>query len=111
MLVDLGQEVLENIVRDGVKEMFKEVVGRSQGKKQKSWFASSKAGINEYQRKMKEDFLPVLVSDFSKKLVVKFSAGRMSDEDKAKIKEFMQKVQLSNIKSIKEELLTKLEVL
>ena len=109
MLVDLGQEVLENIVRDGVKEMFKKTVGSSRGKKQKGWFSSMKAGINEYQRKLKEDFLPVLVGDFSKKMVVKFNGGKMSEEDKYKIKEFMQKVQKSNIKYIKEELLTKLE--
>ena len=108
MLVDLGQEVLENIVKDGVKEMFGQLAGGSRGRKQKTWFIAVKAAINEYQQKLKEDFLPVLLNDFSRKLVVKFSGGKMSEEDKNKIKLFMEMVKKSDVKSVEKELLEKL---
>jgi hypothetical protein len=111
MLVDLGQEALEGIVKDGVKEMFVQLVGGSQGKKQKTWFIAVKAAINEYQQRLKEDFLPVLLNDFSSKMVVKFSGGKMSEEDKSKIKMFMEMVKKSDVKSVLEELLRKLETL
>ena len=108
MLVDLGQEVLENIVKDGVKEMFGQLAGGSRGRKQKTWFIAVKAAINEYQQKLKEDFLPVLLNDFSRKLVVKFSGSKMSEEDKNKIKLFMEMVKKSDVKSVEKELLEKL---
>ena len=39
MLVDLGIEILERIVKDGVKEMMIKIAGGSRGaKNQKHWF-------------------------------------------------------------------------
>ena len=99
MLVDLGQEALESIVKDGIKEMFAQLVGGSQSKKQKTWFIAVKSALNEYQKRIKEDFLPALLNDFSRKMVVKFSGGKMSDEDKSKIKLFMEMVKKSEEKN------------
>ena len=73
MLVNLEHEVLENIVNDGVKEMIGHVVGGKRQYKQKAWFKGVKASLDDYQHKLKEDFLLVLENDFSKKMVVKFS--------------------------------------
>ena len=81
MLVDLGREALENIVKEGVKEMMTRIVGRCQGTKQKHWFIAVKSAVKEYQQKIQEEFLPVLVNDFSRKMVVKFSRGKMSEVD------------------------------
>ena len=63
MLVDLEQEVLENIVKDGMKEIIGRVVGGKRDKVQKVWFKGVKAALDEYQHKLKEDFSPVLVND------------------------------------------------
>ena len=109
MLVDLGRETLEGIVKDGVKEMMGKIVGMSRARKQKHWFISLKDAINEYQKKIQEDFLPVLVDDFSRKMVVKFSGGKMSEEDKDKIKMFMVMVKKTDLKSLVEELKEKVE--
>ena len=78
-------------------------------KKQKTWFIAVKSALNEYQKKLKEYFLPVLLNDFSRKMVVKFSGGKMSEEDKSKVKMFMEMVKKSEVKSVEEELLRKLE--
>ena len=58
---------------------------------------------------VKEDFLPVLLSDFSTKMVVKFSGNRLSDEDKEKIKKFMQMVTKSDIRSVEGEVMRKID--
>ena len=109
MLVDLGKEVMEEIVKDGVKEMLARVVGKSRAKKQKAWFTAVKAAMNEYQQRFKEEFLPTLLNDFSTEMVVKFNGGKMSEEDKSKIKVFMEMVKKSDIKSVEKELVEKLE--
>ena len=44
MLIELKIEVLEAIVKDGIKEMLGKVAGRQQEKK-RSWFRSVKASI------------------------------------------------------------------
>ena len=110
MLVDLGIEILERIVKDGVKEMMSKIAGGSRGaKKQKNWFIAIKTAIKEYQQKIQEDFLPVLVNDFSRRMVVKFSGGKMSVEDKDKIKMFMEMVKKTDLKSVVEELVRKVD--
>ena len=54
MIVDLGKEELEGIVKDGVREMIAQIGGKNhRARKQKTWY-------NEYQRVMKEEFLPCL---------------------------------------------------
>ena len=68
MLVDLGKDKLEGILKDGVREMIGQIGGKNrQARKQKNWYTEVKGAINEYQRVMKEEFLPVLVDDFSRK--------------------------------------------
>ena len=109
MLVDLGKEALDNIVKDGVREMMSGIVGGTRGTKQRRWFIAVKEAIKEYQQKIQEDFLPVLINDFGKKMVVKFSGSKMSEEDKNKIKLFMEMVEKTNIKSVQEELMKKVE--
>ena len=98
-MIDLGKEILEEIVKDGVKEMLARVVGKSRAKKQKAWFTGVKAAINEYQQRLKKDYLPTLLKDFSTE-IVKFSGGKMSEEDRSKIKVFMEMVKKSDIKSV-----------
>ena len=46
MLVDLGIEILERFVKDGVKEMMSEIAGGSRAKKQKHWFIAMKTAIS-----------------------------------------------------------------
>jgi hypothetical protein len=38
MGIDLEKEAMESIVKDGVKEIMKQVVGSSQGAKKAGWF-------------------------------------------------------------------------
>ena len=65
MIVDLGKEELEGIVKDGVREMITQIGGKNhRARKQKTWYNDVKVAVNEYQRLMKEEFLPVLVDDF-----------------------------------------------
>ena len=109
MLVDLDLEALENIFKDGVKEILARVVGGVRGIRKKTWFIAVKAAINAYQKTLNEDFLPVLKQDFGRKMTVKFSGGKMDDEDKNKLKMFMEMVKKSNVTSVKEELVRKLD--
>ena len=51
--------------------------------------------------------MPVLVNDFSRRMVVKFSGGKMSVEDKDKIKMFMEMVKKTDLQSVVEELVRK----
>ena len=75
MLVDLGLEALENIVSDGVKEMMTYIGGGKNNNGNKSvWVKAVKLAVKEYQQRIKEDFLPVLVNDFGRKL--EFSGGK-----------------------------------
>ena len=110
MLVDLGLEALENIVSDGVKEMMAHIGGGKNNNGNKSvWVKAVKTALKEYQQRIKEDFLPVLVNDFGRKLEVKFSGGKMNEEEITKLKMFLDMVEKSSIKHIEQELVKKLE--
>ena len=102
MLVDLDIKILESIFRDGVQDMLKNVGGRNAGANRKGWFKTVRESIKEYQHQIKEDFLPVLVKDFSEKNVVKFSKGQMDEEEINKIKMFMVMLKKSNTLTMKE---------
>ena len=104
MLIDLGKEALESIVKDGVKMMMGHLDNSNRNAKKKSWFIGVKNAIKEYQQKIQEDFLPVLINDFSRELVVKFSGGKMCEDDISKIKMFMEMVEKSSIRQIEDEL-------
>ena len=86
MLIDVGIQDLESILKDGIREMMSQVAGNSQDAKKRGWVVAVKAAIREYQRKVQKEFLPVLLDDFSSEKVVKFSRGKISEEDKDKIK-------------------------
>jgi hypothetical protein len=66
MMIDLGRDALETIVKDGVKEILGKIGGNSRCAKKSGWFKAVKAAVQEYQQKMEKDFLPVLINDFSK---------------------------------------------
>ena len=101
MLVDLGLESLENIVNDGVKEMMNSISGNNNNGKKSSWIKAVKTAVKEYQQRIKEDFLPVLVNDFGRKLEVKFSGGKMKEEEITKLKIFLDMVERSRPERIK----------
>ena len=107
MLIELKIEVLEAIVKDGIKEMMNHAAGRQE--KKRAWFAAVKAVIVKYQRRVQEEFLPILVNDFGKAIEVKFSGGKMKEEEIEKVKLFMTMVEKSNIKRLKQELLDSLD--
>ena len=109
MTVDLGKEVLEGIVVDGIKDMISQIAGRSGTVKKRSWFTEVKAVINEYKKKVIEEFLPVLVKDFGSKTVVRFSGSKMSQDDINKIKMFMEMLQKSNLKKIEKDTLENID--
>ena len=108
MLIELKIEVLEAIVKDGIKEMLGKVAGRQQEKK-RSWFRSVKASTVIYQRCLQEEFLPILVDDFGRPIEVKFSGGKMKEEEVEKIKLFMKMVEKSNSRRLKQELLDSID--
>ena len=108
-MVDLGKEVLESIVMDGVKDIIQNFAGKSGTVKKISWFIEVKAVVIEYQQKMKEGFLTVLLKDFSSKTVVKFSGGKMSEEDISKLRAFIEMLEKSNLDRVVEETLKKVE--
>ena len=109
MMVDLGKEGLESIVEDGVKDIIKSSGGSSGTVKKRNWFIEVKAVILEYQQKVKEDFLPVLVKDFSSKTVIKFNGGKMCEEDINKVRTFLEMLEKSNFDRVIEETLEKVE--
>ena len=108
-MIDLGWGALETIVKDGVKDILGKVGGNSRGAKKSGWFKAVKAAVQEYQQKMEKDFLSVLITDFSNQIVVKFSGGKMSEEDIKKLEMFIDMVGQSNPKHAKEDLLKKVE--
>ena len=109
MLFKIELKILENILKDGVKQMLSHVSGNSQHAKKRPWVKAVKVAINEYQTKVKEDFLPVLVNDFGKELAISFTGGKISDEDVEKLKLFIEMVEKSNIRKIKKELIKTVE--
>lgn len=109
MLINIEKEALDGIVHDGVKEMMMQVGGRNQSAKKRDWFKAVKAALDNYDHRILNEFLPVLVEDFSKSLVVKFSGAKMSEEDINKVKKFMEMVSKSNIRRFEEELIQKVE--
>ena len=112
MFVDLGKEALEVIVRDVVKDMMGQIAGMSNRKVKKNrWYIAVRNIIQEYQQNVKEEFLPVLLSDFSTRMVVKFSGNKLSEDDKEKIRKFMQMVKKSDMKSVEAEVLKKIDKL
>ena len=108
MLVDIEKGALEGIVKDGIKEMMNKIENKNRNAKKRKWLLAVKKAVQEYQQRIEEEFLPVLVKDFGAKLEVKFRDGRMSEEDIGKIKEFMKSVEKSSIKNILEELKAKI---
>ena len=109
MTIDIEILALENILKDGIKDMMSHVAGRSRDAKKRVWVSAAKDAIREYQRKVKEEFLPVLVKDFSSEIVVRFSGGKMSEEDKEKVKVFIEMVGKSSIKQLEKELVKSID--
>ena len=109
MLFDIESETLEKILKDGIAEIVSHVAGTSRDAKKRPWFVAVKAAINDYQEKVKEDFLPVLVRDFSKEVCISFKGGRMSEREIDKVKLFMEMVEKSNIEKLEKELLTRID--
>ena len=110
MSIDIGIEALEGIVKDGIKEMLQ--LGGDGGVRARakaSWYKAVKEAVLDYQRRLLDDFLPVLVRDFSTSAVVKFSRGKMSEEDIKNLKSFMEMVEKSNFGILESELLKKIE--
>ena len=89
MLIDLEKSALESIVKDGIKEMICHIAGRNKHNNKKAWFIAIRTVIKEYEQKILEEFLPVLLDDFGKDIVIKFSGGTMSEENISKLKVFM----------------------
>ena len=109
MLIKLEIKVLEDIVKDGVKEMVSHVAGKSRDAKRRPWVIAVKDAIKEYQERVKEEFLPILVNDFSKEVVITFSGGKISEEDKDKLNVFVEMVEKSNIDKLEKYLIQKIE--
>ena len=86
MLFILELKILEEILKDGVKEMLSHVSGKSRDAKKRPWVKAIKAAVDEYQRKVKEDFLPVLANDFGREVVISFTGGKISGDNINKIK-------------------------
>ena len=108
-MFNIERGALENIVKDGVKEMMSQIGDRNS--KKRVWVLAAKNAVKEYQQKVNEKFLPVLEQDFSNKIVIQFRKGKMSDEDVEKVKAFMKMVEESSIKNMIDELLKKIDEL
>jgi hypothetical protein len=104
MLINLDKKSLDDIVQDGVKEILGQICGRNRTAKKKVWFTAVKAVLQEYQHNIQEEFLPVLVQDFGSELIIKFSGGKINEEDIMKLNKFMEMVDKSNIKRIEDDL-------
>ena len=104
MLIFLEQKTLTGIVQDGVKDILSAMCGVNRSAKKKAWFADAKAVVKSYQLRMQEEFIPVLIDDFSKEILVKFSGGKVCEEDIMKIQKFIEMMEKSDIKEIEREL-------
>jgi hypothetical protein len=109
MLIDLDKSSLERIVKDGIREMVNQMSGGTKNSNKKAWFIAVKTLIKEYQNQFMNAFLPALLDDFGKDVVIKFSGGVMSDEDIGKLKMFIDRVERSNVKRLVDDLVKKLE--
>ena len=58
MMVNIERGALEDIVKDGVKEMMSQIGDRNS--KRRVWVLAAKNAVKEYQQKVNEKFLPVL---------------------------------------------------
>ena len=112
MPYDIGLAELKSIVKDGVKELIHQVGGSGgRGSRKRGCFQAVKAVIQQYQQTFEDEFLPVLVSDFAEDIVIKFTGGQLSEEDKSKIDMFIVMVEKSDLKRLEENLVKKLEEL
>ena len=112
MPYDIGIAELKSIVKDGVKELIHQVGGSGgRGSRKRGCFQAVKAVIQQYQQTFEDEFLPVLVSDFAEDIVIKFTGGQLSEEDKSKIDMFIVMVEKSDLKRLEENLVKKLEEL
>ena len=110
MTIDLGIEVLESIVKNGIQEIMRKFCGvGGRRAKTRAWFKAAKEAVRDYEKSILEDFLPVLVSDFRESVVVKFASGKINEEDIRKLKMFMDMVEKSNFNKLKVKLLKSIE--
>ena len=109
MMFDIEIDALESIVKDGMKEMVSHVAGKSRDAKKRPWVIAVKAAMKDYQDKVKEEFLPVLVDDFGREVAITFTGGKMSEEDIEKLKLFMEKVDKSNIEKLIKKLVKQID--
>ena len=110
MTIDLGIEVLESIVKDGIQEIMRKFCGvGGRRAKTRAWFKAAKEAVRDYEKSILEDFLPVLVRDFRESVVVKFASGKMNEEDIRKLKMFMDMVEKSNFSKLEVKLLESIE--
>ena len=91
MRVDLDRKILEDIVEDACKEMVARL-NISRCMRKKKWWRDLSIEMDNYKKQVCEEYLTVLIEDFSEPVEVKFSGVRMDDEEVRKLNEFLKKV-------------------
>ena len=110
MRVDLDRKILEDIVEDACKEMVARL-NISKGMRKKKWWRDLSFEMDNYKKQVCEEYLTVLIKDFSESVEVKFSGVRMDDEEVRKLNEFLKKVERSNVERYRELLLERTQKL
>ena len=109
MKVILRDNVLSEIVEDGVKEMLRGFNIPRRGRRN-LWFNNLMDVLTRYKSSVKDKLIPTIVSDFSGSITIKMTGSKMQKEDVKKVKEFADRVLESNVKNYEEELLEEMKI-
>ena len=109
MKVILRDNVLSEIVEDGVKEMLQGFNIPRRGRRN-LWFNNLMDVLTRYKSSVTDKLIPTIVSDFSGSITIKMTGSKMQKEDVKKVKEFADRVLESNVKNYEEELLEEMKI-
>jgi endonuclease III len=91
----LIQEILIEIVSDGVKEMLKRL-NFSRRSRRCRWFKEFSQVLDHYKKEIGENLIPVIIEDFKGSIAVKISNNKMDEKEIQEMKKFMEMVKMGD---------------
>ena len=91
----LIQEILIEIVSDGVKEMLKRL-NFSRRSRRCRWFKEFSQVLDHYKKEIGENLIPVIIEDFKGSIAVKISNNKMDKKEIQEMKKFMEMVKMGD---------------
>ena len=108
MKVNLRQNVLNEIVESGVKEM---LLGFniSRGAKKNLWFKKLGEIMTKYKLSIIDMLVPTIIADFGGSIAIKMTGTKMQSEEVEKVKRFSDMILASKVKKYEISLLEEME--